>query len=152
MTVFEQTIAVRWADLDPNGHVRHSVYYDYGAQARIAYLQQHGVGIDWMARHGFGPVLFREEAHFYRELKSGDALVIDTALAGLSADHRKWSMRHTIRRGAELCAVLDLDGAWLDLRTRRIVAPPPELRERFEALPRSDDFRILVAGGAAARP
>ena len=64
MESFEQNIIVRWSDLDPNAHVRHSVYYDYGAQARIAFLQKHGFGIDWMARNGIGPILFREEAKF----------------------------------------------------------------------------------------
>ncbi len=27
MEAMEQKLAVRWADLDPNGHVRHSIYY-----------------------------------------------------------------------------------------------------------------------------
>ncbi len=146
MEVFEQSIAIRWADLDPNGHVRHSVYYDYGAMVRIAYLHQSGFGIDWMARQGLGPVLFREEAKFFRELKLGDELLLDVRLAGLSEDHRKWSMRHRMRRGEELCATLEVDGAWLDLRARRIIPPPPGLLERFAAMPRTEDFRILASG------
>jgi acyl-CoA thioester hydrolase len=63
------TFTLRWADLDPNGHVRHSVYYDWGAVARIAYLEKQGVGLDWMVRNGIGPVLFREEARFSREIR-----------------------------------------------------------------------------------
>lgn len=143
---FEQKISVRWADLDPNGHVRHSAYYDYGAQARVAYLQKHGFGIEWMARNGIGPVLFREEAKFMRELHMSDELSINVLITGLSEDHRKWSMRHEIRRGDELCAVLDMDGAWLDLKARRIGPPPQELIDVFEALPRSDDFRVIPPG------
>jgi len=143
MEGMEQKLAVRWADLDPNGHVRHSIYYDYGAQARITCLQQAGFGIDWMMRHGIGPVLFREEAKFYHELRLGDELVIDVCLSGLSADHRKWSMRHHITRGGKTCATLDLDGAWLDLKQRRIVPPPAGLLERFAAFPRSEDFRVI---------
>jgi len=137
---FTWKVTVRWSDLDPNGHVRHSVYYDFGAQARINYLQQQGVGIAWLAEKGLGPVLFREEAQFKRELSFGDDLTIDTRISGVSADHRKWSMRHRIWRGDELCAVLDLDGAWLDLKTRRIAAPPPELVAKFEDLERTEDF------------
>ncbi len=144
MELFAQEIVVRWADLDPNGHVRHSVYYDYGAQARIAYLQKHGFGIDWMARNGIGPVLSREEAKFYRELKSGDELVIDVALTGVSDDHRKWSIRHQICRGDELCATIDMDGAWLNLKTRRIVQPPQQLVDKFEALAHTEDFQPIV--------
>ena len=48
MELFEQPITIRWSDLDPNGHVRHSVYYDFGAQARLSFLQQNGFGIGWM--------------------------------------------------------------------------------------------------------
>ena len=146
MESFEQNIQVRWSDLDLNGHVRHSVYYDYGAQIRIAYLQKQGFGIDWMKSNGIRPVLFREEAKFYRELNSGDDLVIDVKLSGLSDDHRKWSMHHQILRGDELCATLNLDGAWLNLKTRRIAAPPKELVEQFEALERTEDFRVIVSG------
>ncbi|MDT8421728.1 MAG: thioesterase family protein [Desulfuromonadales bacterium] len=143
METFEQKIIVRWADLDPNGHVRHSVYYDYGAQARIGFLNKYGFDITWMARNRIGPVLFREQARFYRELNSGDELVIDVQLSGVSADHRKWSMRHRILRGDELCATLDMDGAWLDLETRRVAAPPVELSERFENLQHSEDFQLI---------
>jgi acyl-CoA thioester hydrolase len=146
MESFQQTITVRWADLDPNAHVRHSVYYDYGGLARVAYLQKQGVGIGWLARNGIGPVLFREEAKFYRELKFGDQLVVDVKLSGVSADHRKWSLRHRILRGDELCATIDMDGAWLDLHTRRIAPPPRELVEKFEALERTEDFRMIASG------
>ena len=146
MESFEQEIIVRWADLDPNSHVRHSVYYDYGAQIRITYLRKCGFGIDWMASNGIGPVIFREEAKFYRELRSGDELVIDVRLSGLSDDHRKWSMCHRILRGDKLCATIVLDGAWLDLKTRRIAPPPKELIEKFEALDRTEDFQVITSG------
>ena len=143
MESFTQNIQVRWSDLDPNGHVRHSVYFDYGAQVRIAYLQEQGFGINWMKSNGIGPVLFREEANFYRELNSGDELVIDVRLSGLSDNHNKWSMSHRILRGDKVCATIDLDGAWLNLQTRRIAPPPKELVEQFEALEQTEDFRVI---------
>jgi acyl-CoA thioester hydrolase len=146
MKSFAQSIQIRWSDLDINGHVRHSAYYDYGAQIRTAYLQNQGVGIEWMKNNGIGPVLLREEAKFFREIKSGDELVIDVRLSGLSDDHRKWSMHHRILRGDKLCATIDLDGAWLNLKTRRIAPPPTELLEKFAALERTEDFRIIVSG------
>jgi acyl-CoA thioester hydrolase len=54
-------------------------------------------------------------------------------------------MRHRIMRGDVLCATLDLDGAWLDLRRRRIVQPPQQLIEKFEALERTEDFQVISA-------
>jgi len=145
MDTFEQTLSIRWADLDSNGHVRHSVYYDYGAEQRIGYLQRTGVGVGWMTRQGIGPVIFREEARFLREIHLGDDLVIDMRLAGLSDDQRKWSLRHRIRRGEELCATLELDGAWFDLAARRLVVPPSPLREIWAAVPHGEEFRVITA-------
>lgn len=143
MTAFTQDVVVRWADLDPNGHVRHSAFYDYGAQARVAYLQKHGFGIEWMMKNGIGPVLFREECKFLRELKMSDELRINVLLTGVSEDHRKWSMRHEIHRGEELCAILDMDGAWLDTRQRKIAPPPQALVDTFENLDHADDFKVI---------
>lgn len=144
MNDFHWNITVRWADLDPNGHVRHSVYYDYGAQARIAFLQQQGMGITWLAQRGLGPVLFREEARFQRELLFGDELIIDLQLSGISLDHRKWSLRHQILRNSKICATINLEGAWLSLLKRRIVRPPQKLIDTFELIERSEDFQIIT--------
>jgi acyl-CoA thioester hydrolase len=146
-TIFTQIITLRWADLDPNGHVRHSVYYDFGAQVRIAFLEAQGVGVSWMAQNSVGPVLFREEARFLRELRLGDNLTIDFRIAGASADGRKWRARHEILRGgSERVATLEVDGAWLDLRSRKVAAPPPELIRAFEGLARTEDFQVLPSG------
>jgi acyl-CoA thioester hydrolase len=145
---FSLPVAVRWADLDPNGHVRHSVYYDWGATVRITYLDQLGFGLPWMTRNGIGPILFREEARFMRELRLGDQLVMDVALAGSSADARKWKMRHRIGRGAEQVAIIEVDGAWLDLRARKIVAPPEDLVRAFEGVARTEDFAVIASSKA----
>lgn len=147
---FKQPLIVRWSDLDPNGHVRHSVYYDWGALARISYLNLHGVGLVWMTTHALGPVLFREEARFLREVRMGDELSIDFQVAGLSEDGRKWRIRHAITRGhSEVVATVEVDGAWLDLRARKIRVPPDELAQALGEVPRTDDFAIIVS---AARP
>jgi acyl-CoA thioester hydrolase len=149
--VFTQPIALRWSDLDPNGHVRHSAYYDWGAMARITFLDQKGVGLAWMEEHAIGPVLFREEAKFMRELRFGDQLTIDVWLAASSTDGRKWRMRHRILRGDELAATIEIDGAWLDLRARKIVVPPDDLARAFANVPHSEDFVILPSSKPAAR-
>lgn len=141
---FRQRVEVRWADLDPNGHVRHSVYYDWAALARIAYLQRQGVGVGWMATNAVGPVLFREEARFLREVRLGDEMDVDFRVAGLSDDGRKWRIRHGITRsGNELVATVELDGAWIDLRARKVRVPPDQLTRALGDLPRTDDFVVL---------
>jgi acyl-CoA thioester hydrolase len=147
--VYTHPIGLRWADLDPNGHVRHSVYYDWGAMCRVAYLERQGVGLHWMTRNAIGPVIFREEAKFLRELRFGDELTIDLRLAAASPDGRKWRMVHRIFRGEELTATVELDGAWLDLRARKIVVPPVEMVRALDHLGRTEDFAVL---GSGAKP
>jgi acyl-CoA thioester hydrolase len=151
-TAFTQPIGLRWADLDPNGHVRHSVYYDWGAMVRVAYLERKGVGLAWMTENAIGPVLFREEAKFMRELRFGDQLEIDLRLAAASTDGRKWRMLHRIFRGAELAATIEVDGAWLDLRARKIVVPPEEMVRAFADVSRTEDFTVLPSSKAPPKP
>ncbi len=43
MDEFSKLIQIRWSDLDPNFHLRHSVYYDWGAFCRVEFLNEHGL-------------------------------------------------------------------------------------------------------------
>lgn len=142
-SAFVLPIDLRWADLDPNGHVRHSVYYDWGAMVRITFLHGRGVGLDWMAANGVGPVLFREEARFLKELRLGDPVKMDLQLSAAAEDGRKWRMRHRLFRGEDPAATVEVEGAWLDLRARKIVAPPADLIRAVAGLAHSEDFVVL---------
>ena len=43
MDVYSKKVEIRWSDLDPNFHLRHSVYYDWGAYTRISFLSEASV-------------------------------------------------------------------------------------------------------------
>ena len=75
MTSFTNQISLRWSDLDPNFHVRHSAYYDFGAQHRIEILESLGLTMKVLQQQHFGPILFREECIFRKEIKLGITLV-----------------------------------------------------------------------------
>ena len=64
MSAFIQEVQIRWSDLDPNIHLRHSVYYDWGAFCRIAFLTDRGLSTEVMNQLQIGPILFREECIF----------------------------------------------------------------------------------------
>ncbi len=111
MNAFAKDIQIRWSDLDPNFHLRHSVYYDWGAWCRVEFLNEHGLTADVMMELHFGPILFREECVFRKEIRSGDAVTIDLAVVKSRKDYSRWSIRHhVIKNGGELCAVLNVDG------------------------------------------
>jgi acyl-CoA thioester hydrolase len=141
MPTFEGPLHIRWADIDANFHLRHSCYYDFAAQMRLDVLEQFGITLRMMQEHGFGPILFREECVFKREIRLGDAITIDLRLKATREDRSRWSFRHHLTRNdGTLCAVLNVDGAWMDTRQRKLTAPPAVAIEALDQLPRTEDF------------
>ena len=141
MSEFIYRPEIRWADLDPNFHVRHSVYYDWGASCRVEFLKSQQVTTALMKELLFGPILFREEAIFRKEIHSGDHLTMNLTLLSSRRDGSRWSFRHRImKQGEILCATLTVDGAWLDMRNRKLFAPPQIVLDMFEHTPTDPEF------------
>ena len=69
MPIFELPLQIRWSDLDPNFHLRHSVYYDWAAMCRMEFLTRNGLTPALMQQMQFGPIIFREEAVFRKEIQ-----------------------------------------------------------------------------------
>jgi len=130
------TYRTRWADMDPNGHMRHSAYADYAADQRVVVLANWGYGVARFAELRLGPILFREETKFLKEVHIGEEIRVDGQLAAVSADGSRWSIVHTIYKAdGRVAATVTVDGAWLDLDRRKLTAPPAELAAAFSALP-----------------
>jgi acyl-CoA thioester hydrolase len=142
MISFSKQISIRWSDIDPNFHVRHSVYYDLGAQQRIEILEQAGLGLKVMQEQSFGPIIFREECVFKKEIKLSDEITINVRMAGMKPDASRWTIQHQFLNAEnKLCALLTLDGAWLDTKLRKLVSPTPQIIiDVFKLFPKSDSF------------
>lgn len=145
MNPYRKTYEVIWADIDPNRHMRHSVYNDYAAQTRVAMFSHYGLPIDEIGRLGFGPILFREETTFLREINLMEAITVTCALTKMREDGSRWSFLHEIYKGDPdeggiKAAVIEVDGAWLDLENRKLGIPVEEMRKVVEEFPRSGDF------------
>src|SRR4051812_7192890 len=104
MENFILPVQIRWSDLDPNFHLRHSVYYDWGAMCRIEFLYQHKLTSDVMIKLQFGPILFREECIFRKEIRFGDIVTVDLELIKSRKDYSRWTIQHTIRKNDEVAA------------------------------------------------
>lgn len=140
---FIKQIDVRWSDLDPNFHVRHSVYYDYGAYCRVCFLREHGVDAAFFSEQHFGLILFREECTFRREIKLDDLVTIDLHLVKAKEDFSRWTIQHILLRNNELAATLVTDGAWIDTVKRKLTVPPQLAREAFQNMPRTQNFEWI---------
>ena len=141
--MFKQTLQIRWADIDANRHLRHSVYYDYGASMRMNALSGQGLTMHKLEELKMGPILFREEAIFKREILFGDQITIDVELVKSRRDFSRWSLRHNlVKADGTLAAIINIDGAWIDLVKRKLTVPHEFITRIFERFPKSQDFQF----------
>ena len=143
MNEFIQSVQIRWSDLDPNFHLRHSVYYDWGAFCRIEFLNQYGLSTDVMQQLQVGPILFREECVFRREIKLGDTIQINLKLTKARKDFSRWSIQHEILKAGKVAATLSVDGAWMSMAERKLCTPPTEVWNVFDAMPKDEAFEWM---------
>jgi acyl-CoA thioester hydrolase len=76
----------------------------------------------------------------------GDGLQVTIRCAGLSPDVSQWRVHQDVLRpdGRE-AAVLTIQGGWMNLESRKLAAPPPELASILLALPRTRDYEELAS-------
>ena len=143
MEEYKKNIEVRWSDLDPNFHMLHSKYYDFGAYIRMCFFIDHGLTDAELRARRIGPILLREECTFRREIKFGDAVEIDLHMTKARHNLIRWSIEHHITRNGELSAIIKVDGSWINLDRRKMAAPPEEFIKVFELMPKSADFHYI---------
>lgn len=141
MEKYSKKIEIRWADLDPNFHVLHSKYYDFGAYCRMAFLTEHGITTKVMMDNHIGPIIFREECLFKREIQFGDELEVFLKLSKCNEDGSRWSMVHELWiNGDTLAAFITIDGAWLDTAIRKLAKPLQVCKTGLELIPKTENF------------
>lgn len=141
MNFFEKQIEVRWADADVNGHVRHTAYYDYGGHARIRFFESLGFNSSLMTKLSIGPILFKEECNFIKELLLEDTITVNLKKGAVSEDGSKWVVHHEIFNSkGEKSAHITAKGAWLNLKTRKLCVPPKEMAEAFHNLTFGEEY------------
>ena len=144
MIPFTKEISIRWSDLDPNFHMRHSVYYDFGAQHRVEILAKLGLTLRMMQTEHIGPILFREECIFRKEIHLADEITMRTKLAKMKPDASRWSIVHEFYKEDVLCAAITVDGAWMDTKLRKLANPIPQvIVDMFDVFPKTEDFITL---------
>ncbi len=150
MNTFRLPLQLRWADIDANLHVRHSVYYDWGALCRISFMQEQGLSESVYQQFKIGPILFREECKFRREIRMGDAIAIDLQLVQSRRDFSRWTIRHTICKSNDtIAATITVEGAFIDTQLRKLALPPAIAHDVFNKMPRAEEFQWAEKGTGA---
>jgi acyl-CoA thioester hydrolase len=135
---------VLWSQIDANQHLRHSAYADFAAQARLNMLEAVGLSIRLLVEAKIGPVIFREELRYLREVQIGDVLKVSCELISSRHDGSRWSIRHQlVRNDGVTAAIVIAEGAWINTEKRKLTLLPPELSQLFLKLPRSEDYQEI---------
>lgn len=141
---FSQRFSVRWADLDANAHMKNTAYMEYAIQVRFAYFNHHGFSAQEFAKRGFGPVIFREEISYFKEVHMLEEIDVTMLLGAINSDASRFILVNEIfKADGQKAASTRTEGAWLDLKTRKLTAPPTELAEILLNLKRTDDFQPI---------
>jgi acyl-CoA thioester hydrolase len=97
-----------------------------------------------MEQLNFGPIIFREECVFKKEILFGDSITIDLKLIKARKDYSRWSIQHVIQKNDnETAAILTVEGAWINTIERKLTLPPPQAESVFSQMPVAEDFLWL---------
>ncbi len=144
MKEYKKKVEIRWSDIDPNYHLRHSVYYDWGTFVRLCFLNERGLTPAVMMKHNINPVLLREEAVFKREIHFGDSIEVYLYLSKCKKDLTRWTMTHNIiKNGETLSAIITIDSAWIDTQKRKLTNPPEAFKKVFDTIPKTENFEWI---------
>ncbi|MCJ7583731.1 MAG: thioesterase family protein [Anaerolineales bacterium] len=144
MKGYSGTYEIRWSDLDANGHVNYAAYIDAAGDLRYRFFTEREFPPERFEQLGIGPIYTAIHAQFLREVRMGETITITYSLSGLSPQGARWKVHHDVLKSNRKKAVsIDLEGAILNLTTRKPVPPTLELLQTFNLIPRSTDFEIL---------
>jgi acyl-CoA thioester hydrolase len=133
-----------WGTMDFNGHMANTAYLDLAADVRMAFFAEHGFPPSEFRRLAIGPVMQKDELEYFREVGLHDTVTVTYALLAMSADGARFVVENEIWSAAgERAARVRSTGGWLDLRARKLVAPPAPLLAVFGEVPRAADFTEL---------
>jgi acyl-CoA thioester hydrolase len=143
---YARTLFAGWGDMDFNAHMRNTAFLDKSADVRMLFFAENGFSMEEFARLKVGPVVLKDEVEYRREVGLLQEIEVTLAVAGLSEDGSRFVLRNEILRpDGTLCARVTSAGGWLDLVTRKLVAPPEALLTALRSLPQTSDFASLAS-------
>lgn len=140
---FSKIFPIRWGDVDPNWHVRHTVYGDYATHVRVSFMTEHRFSVEKWAELGIGPVVLSEQIDYLKEVTLGESIRIDLALAGISASRKRFRLRHHVyKEDGAVAARITMVVGWIDLRRRKMITLDAGhmVSQVFNRLKHTDDF------------
>ena len=125
------TLPIQWGDQDAFGHVNNVIPFRWFESARIAYLEQSGLG-HLMKTNGLGPILAAIGCNYRRQLHYPDSVHVAARVASIG----RTSMIMAHAAYSERLGVIAVDGTstvvMFDYAANKPRRMPEELRAAFE--------------------
>lgn len=127
--------------------MRHSAYNDYAAESRVRLFNAYGLSLIEFNKLNIGPVLFREETDFFKEITLSDDISVELLLKGFTENGERFKMQHKIYRGdGKLAAEINIYAAWMDLKKRKLTGAPKMIMDVLNQLDKTEDFELIPMG------
>ncbi len=144
--MFIRKLTAGWGDMDFNAHMRNTAYLDKSADVRLMFFAEQGFPAEEFIRLRIGPVVRRDAVDYFKEVNLLEEMSVSLMVTGLSGDGSHMRLRNEFSRvDGKLIARVTSTGGWLDLSTRKLIAPPDKLLAALRALVRTDDFELMVS-------
>ena len=130
--LYEKTIEIRWADCDANQHMRHSAYSDLCAHTRIGFLSAIGMTPQWFKQQGIGPVLFKEQTEYFREVFMGEEVKVTVEIGEPTGSKKSVCIVNKVYKpNGELAAQHQVVVGWMDVKARKVVELPEKIQQLY---------------------
>ncbi len=114
-------VKVRFYELDPYGHLNHSVFVQFYETGRVELLEEIGLGLDKFREMGYQFVVTGIETEFLRTVHAGEVITVETEVLQLRRASSIWLQR--LWRGDELVSRQRLRAAITDPAGKPVRAP-----------------------------
>ena len=143
--MYKKQFEIRWSDVDANSHLANSAYTNFMSHARMSFFTDHGFTFSELKKQGIGPVVFYEHTYYFKESFLGESIIVSIEISGLSDDMMFFKFEHNFynSKGKNL-AFCEMQGAWIDLNSRKLTTLPDDLKALATKFPKTEDFKILT--------
>jgi acyl-CoA thioester hydrolase len=112
----------------------------------MSFFKLNGFPVTEFAKRRIGPVVRRDELEYFREVGLHEPITVTLALGGIAPDGSRFRLvNEVILSDGRVAARIRSEGGWLDLVTRKLIAPPEDLHAALAAMPHAPDFQELTS-------
>jgi acyl-CoA thioester hydrolase len=148
-TNFLKEFIVGWGDLDANNHMRNTAYLDVAGTARFSFFAQQGFPISRFRELHFGPIVFKDEVEYFRELMLLESFSVSFLQDGMNPDGSIFRIvNEFVNSRGQRAALVKTHGAWFNLDQRKIQPPPPDLLAVMRSLPKTSAYAEIPSRNA----